>query len=342
MQKREDKDGLANFSKSFPKSVKATPTTTKSQNIRQESHLPKTMACSVRAKTTANIYQNQKAPQRKPENLSGTRAKYTSSVSIFPRNYSLQKSPEVKIRQIRKFNSLGTSNERSTEQKPLPNMKSYQLPPSSANRSSQRFKTYVSCVHTNLSNSWKFQGRNTQSFTFGEAKSEINPVVKTLNNLPGKEHADNSVDSDENQGISAKGMTVQEQQNKSIVFHDSRKNNFYSCSQCGSLIKQATAEQNICLRNGNEEEKPSKTKSISEMPATESVPVKKIQEDKVKIQKLPLMRSLTFSTPGKSVDNFSKKKPPSLATISIQKRKLWKSMSLSSAVPIIIVSSVDD
>ena len=149
-------------------------------------------------------------------------------------------------------------------------------------------------------------------------------------------------DSKKGQNVTSNTISViEEEPNKHLVRHE-RGKSLIQCSHCGSIVSQTTSEQNYS-QNEKAEDEVNKNINIHEIP-TSKCSFKKTREEKVKIQKLSLMRSLTFSTPGKSANlgTFAKKKPPSLASISIQKRKLWKSMSISSTVPIIVVSSVDE
>lgn len=279
---------------------------------------------------------------------------------------------------------LGTNDQRQ-----LSRVKSFESP-TKTNESSKRFTTYVSCVQTSLSNSWKFQERDVQRSTdsegerfeskaaaekigtalplqFSDSKNnEIKKVavenssMKDMSSdglVPNAALKDGSKEStavkgqyfDENLESQQEGsdrktnrimpgsqVRIQETpQNKRINFNCSKTKAVY-CHNC-SLSVNPTSEKKASIEN----EQKNCNINIHANSSGKCLR-RRTLSDTVTIQALCPIRSLTFSTPGKNSDgNFSRAKK-SLASVSVQKKNNWRSMSLTSEVPIIIISSVDE
>ena len=136
-----------------------------------------------------NMGLSQISSQSQKTSFSNTKSKFTSSMSIIPRINGLPKSFMCESdgakninRQVRRFNSVGTYVVGINSQKQLSTVKSFESP-----TKTKQFTTYVSCVQTSLSNSWKFQERNTQRTTDSEnemSESKSAAAVQTRKALP--------------------------------------------------------------------------------------------------------------------------------------------------------------
>ena len=383
---------------------------------RHEAHLPKAEKIApVAVKNEAykvhsepvesilNMGLSQISSQSQKTSFSNTKSKFTSSMSIIPRINGLPKSFMCESdgakninRQVRRFNSVGTYVVGINSQKQLSTVKSFESP-----TKTKQFTTYVSCVQTSLSNSWKFQERNTQRTTDSEnemSESKSAAAVQTRKALPlriysaisdsknneekkmtvenslmtdmlGEGLVSNTASKDKYKGsttitgqhfeenlpnlqeesdrktdrtIFGSQVRIQETSRAKRANFNCSENNVVYCHHCSLSINPTNDEKKASTENEHENEQKNSDKNIR------ANSVKRLHRrtpaETVTIQVLSPIRSLTFSTPGKSTDvNLSRRKTKtSLASVSVQEKNNWRSMSISSEVPIIIISSVDE